>query len=102
MEAGPEQPDVSVVPGLSTVLVSSNIAWSYTSEPNGKSCLAYPEGRCFIGRSITYKNVFASPSITRESNTISQTIFTITFKIKYFILVVKPWEVPAQSIPWHI
>ncbi|XP_045455217.1 glucose dehydrogenase [FAD, quinone]-like [Melitaea cinxia] len=53
LEAGPEQPDVSVVPGLSTVLASSNIAWSYTAEPNGKSCLAYPEGRCFIGSGKT-------------------------------------------------
>ncbi|CAH2098033.1 unnamed protein product [Euphydryas editha] len=53
LEAGPEQPDVTLVPGLSTVLASSNIAWSYTTEPNGKSCLAYPDGRCSIGSGKT-------------------------------------------------
>ncbi|CAH2098032.1 unnamed protein product [Euphydryas editha] len=46
LEAGPEQPDVTLVPGLSTALLGSNIDWAYTTEPNGKSCLAHPEGRC--------------------------------------------------------
>nr|XP_026483601.1 glucose dehydrogenase [FAD, quinone]-like [Vanessa tameamea] len=46
LEAGPEQPDVTLVPGLSTALIGSNIDWAYTTEPNGKSCLAHPGGRC--------------------------------------------------------
>ncbi|XP_045455134.1 glucose dehydrogenase [FAD, quinone]-like [Melitaea cinxia] len=46
LEAGPEQPDVTFVPGLSTALLGSNIDWAYTTEPNGKSCLAHPGGRC--------------------------------------------------------
>ncbi|XP_013164257.1 PREDICTED: glucose dehydrogenase [FAD, quinone]-like [Papilio xuthus] len=46
LEAGPEQPDVSLVPGLSTVLLGSNVDWAYTTEPDGKSCLASRGGRC--------------------------------------------------------
>ncbi|XP_047539201.1 glucose dehydrogenase [FAD, quinone]-like [Vanessa atalanta] len=46
LEEGPEQPDITLAPGLSTALLGSNIVMSYTTEPNGKSCLAHPEGRC--------------------------------------------------------
>ncbi|CAG9792533.1 unnamed protein product [Diatraea saccharalis] len=46
LEAGPEQPDVTLVPGLSTALIGSNIDWDYSTEPNGKSCLARPGERC--------------------------------------------------------
>ncbi|CAH2237985.1 jg7839 [Pararge aegeria aegeria] len=46
LEAGPEEPDVTLVPGLSTALLGSNIDWQYSTEPNGKSCLAHPGGRC--------------------------------------------------------
>ncbi|XP_045455182.1 glucose dehydrogenase [FAD, quinone]-like [Melitaea cinxia] len=60
LEAGPEQPDVTLVPGLSSVLATSNIAWSYTAEPNGKSCLAYPGGRCPI---VSGKTMGGSSSI---------------------------------------
>ncbi|CAH0598373.1 unnamed protein product [Chrysodeixis includens] len=46
LEAGGEQPDVTLVPGLSTSLIGSSIDWSYKTEPNGKSCLARREQRC--------------------------------------------------------
>ncbi|XP_049881172.1 glucose dehydrogenase [FAD, quinone]-like [Pectinophora gossypiella] len=46
LEAGPEQPDVTLVPGLSTALIGSNIDWKYSTEPNGRSCLARPGQRC--------------------------------------------------------
>ncbi|KAJ8708602.1 hypothetical protein PYW08_009984 [Mythimna loreyi] len=46
LEAGPEQPDVTLVPALSTALIGSNIDWSYSTEPDGKSCLARREQRC--------------------------------------------------------
>ncbi|XP_041979499.1 glucose dehydrogenase [FAD, quinone]-like [Aricia agestis] len=46
LEAGPEQPEVTLVPSLSSALLGSNIDWQYTTEPNGKSCLARPGGRC--------------------------------------------------------
>ncbi|XP_045762336.1 glucose dehydrogenase [FAD, quinone]-like [Maniola jurtina] len=46
LEAGGEEPDVTRVPSFFTVLTSSSLDWKYSSEPNGKSCLAFPEGRC--------------------------------------------------------
>ncbi|CAB3237821.1 unnamed protein product [Arctia plantaginis] len=46
LEAGGEQPDVTLVPALWPALLGSNIDWQYSTEPDGKSCLAYPEGRC--------------------------------------------------------
>ncbi|KAJ2945035.1 hypothetical protein O0L34_g1931 [Tuta absoluta] len=46
LEAGPEQPDVTLVPAFSTALLGSNIDWKYQTEPNGKSCLARPGQRC--------------------------------------------------------
>ncbi|KAJ8708260.1 hypothetical protein PYW07_010385 [Mythimna separata] len=46
LEAGMEQPDVTLVPSLSTALIGSNIDWAYTTEPDGKSCLARREQRC--------------------------------------------------------
>ncbi|XP_052743180.1 glucose dehydrogenase [FAD, quinone]-like [Bicyclus anynana] len=45
LEAGPEEPDITSVPGLTGSLHGSNIDWQYTTEPNGKSCLA-SGGRC--------------------------------------------------------
>ncbi|XP_046972700.1 glucose dehydrogenase [FAD, quinone]-like [Vanessa cardui] len=50
LEEGPEQPDVTLPPGLSTSFLGSNIFVSYTTEPNGKSCLARPGGRCSWSR----------------------------------------------------
>ncbi|CAH2058454.1 unnamed protein product, partial [Iphiclides podalirius] len=49
LEAGPEAPDVTLVPGLSTALLGSNIDWGYSTEPDGKSCLAFG-GRCSWAR----------------------------------------------------
>ncbi|CAG4995582.1 unnamed protein product [Parnassius apollo] len=46
LEAGQEEPDITMVPGLSTVLLGSNVDWAYSTEPDGKSCLASREGRC--------------------------------------------------------
>ncbi|XP_030028527.2 glucose dehydrogenase [FAD, quinone]-like [Manduca sexta] len=46
LEAGPEQPDVTLVPALSETLLGSNIDWGYKTEPNGKSCLARPGQQC--------------------------------------------------------
>ncbi|XP_045506928.1 glucose dehydrogenase [FAD, quinone]-like [Colias croceus] len=45
LEAGPEQPDITLIPGLHNSLIGSNVDWGYSTEPNGKSCLAYG-GRC--------------------------------------------------------
>ncbi|XP_034826638.1 glucose dehydrogenase [FAD, quinone]-like [Maniola hyperantus] len=53
LEAGPEEPDITRVPGLSSTLPGSNIDWQYTTEPNGKSCLAFPGGRCAWPRGKT-------------------------------------------------
>ncbi|XP_034826640.1 glucose dehydrogenase [FAD, quinone]-like [Maniola hyperantus] len=53
LEAGPEEPDVTLVPGLSTAVLGSNIDWRYSTEPNGKSCLAHPGGRCAWPRGKT-------------------------------------------------
>ncbi|XP_052743712.1 glucose dehydrogenase [FAD, quinone]-like [Bicyclus anynana] len=52
LEAGPEEPDITSVPGLAGTLQSSNIDWQYTTEPNGKSCLA-SGGRCAWPRGKT-------------------------------------------------
>lgn len=46
LEAGPEEPDVTLAPALTRALRASNIDWNYYTEPNGKSCLAYPGHRC--------------------------------------------------------
>ncbi|XP_039749003.1 glucose dehydrogenase [FAD, quinone]-like [Pararge aegeria] len=46
LEAGPEEPEVTQVPGFFTALAGSNLDWKYTTESNGKSCLAFPEGKC--------------------------------------------------------
>ncbi|XP_023946548.2 glucose dehydrogenase [FAD, quinone]-like [Bicyclus anynana] len=46
LEAGPEEPDVTLVPGLSSALLGSNIDWQYRTQPNGRSCLAHPGGSC--------------------------------------------------------
>ncbi|CAH2098036.1 unnamed protein product [Euphydryas editha] len=45
LEAGSEEPDITMVPALSTALLGSNIDWGFTTEPNGHSCLARG-GRC--------------------------------------------------------
>ncbi|XP_045762915.1 glucose dehydrogenase [FAD, quinone]-like [Maniola jurtina] len=46
LEAGPEEPDITRVPSLASTAMNSNILWQYSTEPNGKSCLAFPGGRC--------------------------------------------------------
>ncbi|CAH0714786.1 unnamed protein product, partial [Brenthis ino] len=46
LERGGYQPDVTLPPGVSTSLLGSSIDWRYTTEPDGKSCLAHPGGRC--------------------------------------------------------
>ncbi|XP_068624033.1 glucose dehydrogenase [FAD, quinone]-like [Battus philenor] len=46
LEAGPEQPDITLAPGLSSALLGSNVDWQYRTQPNGKSCLASPGGQC--------------------------------------------------------
>nr|XP_034826637.1 glucose dehydrogenase [FAD, quinone]-like [Maniola hyperantus] len=53
LEAGPEEPDITRVPGLVGSLTNSNIYWQYSTEPNGKSCLAFPGGRCLWPRGKT-------------------------------------------------
>ncbi|KAI5632317.1 GMC oxidoreductase domain-containing protein [Phthorimaea operculella] len=53
LEAGPEQPDVTRVPGFSNVALGSNIDWNYQTEPDGKSCLARSEQRCAWPRGKT-------------------------------------------------
>ncbi|KAI5632316.1 GMC oxidoreductase domain-containing protein [Phthorimaea operculella] len=65
LEAGPEQPDVTRVPGFSNVALGSNIDWNYQTEPDGKSCLArseqrcaWPRGRTMGGSSSIYEMVY--------------------------------------------
>ncbi|XP_069356076.1 glucose dehydrogenase [FAD, quinone]-like [Maniola hyperantus] len=53
LEAGPEEPDITRVPSLISAVSGSNIDWQYTTEPNGKSCLALPGGRCTWPRGKT-------------------------------------------------
>ncbi|XP_028165078.1 glucose dehydrogenase [FAD, quinone]-like [Ostrinia furnacalis] len=53
LEAGPEQPDITLVPGLSTALIGSNIDWNYLTEPNGRSCLGRPNQQCAWPRGKT-------------------------------------------------
>ncbi|XP_032522067.2 glucose dehydrogenase [FAD, quinone]-like [Danaus plexippus] len=50
LEAGGRQPDVTLSPALSTALLGSNIDWNYSTEPNGKSCLAHRNQRCPMPR----------------------------------------------------
>ncbi|XP_041973392.1 glucose dehydrogenase [FAD, quinone]-like [Aricia agestis] len=46
LEAGPEQPEVTLPPGLNPPLQSSNVDWNFKTQPNGKSCLSHPDGTC--------------------------------------------------------
>lgn len=46
LEAGTEQPDVSLVPGLATAMLGSSVDWGYTTMPDGRSCLARPGQAC--------------------------------------------------------
>ncbi|XP_063547858.1 glucose dehydrogenase [FAD, quinone]-like [Cydia strobilella] len=39
LEAGPEEPDITSVPGLSTALLNSNIDWQYKTMPSPVACL---------------------------------------------------------------
>ncbi|XP_052740828.1 glucose dehydrogenase [FAD, quinone]-like [Bicyclus anynana] len=58
LEAGPEEPDVTKVPGFFTVLAGSNIDWKYVSEPNGKSCLAFDGSRCGWPRYVCHERPY--------------------------------------------
>ncbi|XP_075985984.1 glucose dehydrogenase [FAD, quinone]-like [Anticarsia gemmatalis] len=53
LEAGMEQPDVTLVPGFYPVLLGSNIDWRYSTMPDGKACLARTGGRCSWPRGKT-------------------------------------------------
>ncbi|KOB67741.1 putative alcohol dehydrogenase, partial [Operophtera brumata] len=53
LEAGDEQPDITLVPGLSTSFLGSNIDWQYYTAPNGKSCLGREGQRCSWPRGKT-------------------------------------------------
>ncbi|CAH0714788.1 unnamed protein product, partial [Brenthis ino] len=46
LEAGSDEPNMTYVPALYRVLLGSNIDWGFKTKPNGKSCLARPEGSC--------------------------------------------------------
>ncbi|XP_049881270.1 glucose dehydrogenase [FAD, quinone]-like [Pectinophora gossypiella] len=46
LEAGPEQPEVTLIPSVYFALQGSNVDWGYTTEPDNKSCIARPGGRC--------------------------------------------------------
>uniref|UniRef100_A0A2A4J1P5 Glucose-methanol-choline oxidoreductase N-terminal domain-containing protein n=1 Tax=Heliothis virescens TaxID=7102 RepID=A0A2A4J1P5_HELVI len=46
LEAGMEQPDVSLVPGLYSTMQGSNVDWGYTTMPDGRSCLERPGQAC--------------------------------------------------------
>ncbi|XP_073960791.1 glucose dehydrogenase [FAD, quinone]-like [Choristoneura fumiferana] len=46
LEAGPEEPDVTLVPALSVTLLNSNVDWQYKTMPSHDTCLAYQDQRC--------------------------------------------------------
>ncbi|XP_049881173.1 glucose dehydrogenase [FAD, quinone]-like [Pectinophora gossypiella] len=46
LEAGPEAPDVTLVPALSETMVGSSIDWRYQTEPDPRACLARKDRRC--------------------------------------------------------
>ncbi|XP_041972075.1 glucose dehydrogenase [FAD, quinone]-like [Aricia agestis] len=54
LEAGGEQPEVTLAPGLPPPLIGSNIDWNFRTQPNGRSCLALPGGQCKwpVGKSL--------------------------------------------------
>ncbi|XP_049881272.1 glucose dehydrogenase [FAD, quinone]-like [Pectinophora gossypiella] len=50
LEAGPEQPDVTLVPALSETLPGSSIDWGYQTQPDPYSCLSRKDGKCSWAR----------------------------------------------------
>ncbi|XP_049877292.1 glucose dehydrogenase [FAD, quinone]-like [Pectinophora gossypiella] len=46
LEAGPEQPDITLVPGLTETLLGSNVDWGYTTQPDPRNCLSRPNSVC--------------------------------------------------------
>ncbi|XP_048006947.1 glucose dehydrogenase [FAD, quinone]-like [Leguminivora glycinivorella] len=46
LEAGPEEPEITSVPGLSTALLNSNIDWQFKTMPSDYSCLAFENQQC--------------------------------------------------------
>ncbi|KAI5638977.1 GMC oxidoreductase domain-containing protein [Phthorimaea operculella] len=46
LEAGPEEPDISLAPGLSETMIGSNVDWNYAAQPNKGACLSNPDGVC--------------------------------------------------------
>ncbi|CAH4029669.1 unnamed protein product [Pieris brassicae] len=63
LEAGGEEPIVTIIPGLTSALIGSSSDWQFTTEPNGKSCLAN-NGRCLWPRG---KGMGGSSSINSMS-----------------------------------
>ncbi|KAL1454276.1 hypothetical protein WDU94_010548 [Cyamophila willieti] len=46
LEAGPDENEVTDVPSLAAWLQLSNFDWQYKTEPTGRACLGYNQGRC--------------------------------------------------------
>ncbi|XP_063627431.1 glucose dehydrogenase [FAD, quinone]-like [Cydia splendana] len=46
LEAGPEEPEITSVPALSTALLNSNLDWQYRTMPSNIACLAFPNQQC--------------------------------------------------------
>ncbi|XP_048006571.1 glucose dehydrogenase [FAD, quinone]-like [Leguminivora glycinivorella] len=46
LEAGPEEPEITSVPSLSTALLNSNLDWRYKTMPSNIACLAFPNQQC--------------------------------------------------------
>ncbi|XP_048002510.1 glucose dehydrogenase [FAD, quinone]-like [Leguminivora glycinivorella] len=53
LEAGPEEPDVTSVPALPSVLKSSSIDWGYSTQPDEFTCRGLKGHRCFWTRGKT-------------------------------------------------
>ncbi|XP_032522078.2 glucose dehydrogenase [FAD, quinone]-like [Danaus plexippus] len=46
LEAGPEEPDVTMVPSLATILRQSSIDWRYETQPEPLTCRSYRSRSC--------------------------------------------------------
>ncbi|KAI5696258.1 hypothetical protein M8J76_010557 [Diaphorina citri] len=46
LEAGPDENEVTDVPSLAAWLQLSKFDWQYKTEPTGRACLGYNQGRC--------------------------------------------------------
>ncbi|XP_046972436.1 glucose dehydrogenase [FAD, quinone]-like [Vanessa cardui] len=53
LEAGPEEPDVTMIPGLPIILQKSNIDWDFRTQPDNMICRGAVDHRCSWPRGKT-------------------------------------------------